>query len=150
MLKRPFLSLLIFISSLTAVYLVYAQMGRGMMQSMVRHHYIMRYGISEKYRGKSNPIALTEENLAKGKQLYSTFCTACHGSKGYGDGPAGKSLNPRPANLSSTVNQPMTTDSFLLWTISEGGTAFKTAMPPFKEAISEEDIWKIILYLYKL
>ena len=148
--QQTFISSLILISTLTLAYLVYAQMGGGMMQNMTRHHHTMRDGIDEKYRGKTNPIKATQENLKKGEQLYSAFCTACHGVKGYGDGPAGKALNPRPANLALIGKQPMATDGLLLWTISEGGTAFKTAMPPFKEAISEDDIWKIILYLRRL
>tara|TARA_R110000850_G_scaffold199977_1_gene326146 strand:- start:44848 stop:45423 length:576 start_codon:yes stop_codon:yes gene_type:complete len=33
-----------------------------------------------------NPIPATEENLAKGKELYGYFCAVCHGDKGDGQG----------------------------------------------------------------
>lgn len=33
-----------------------------------------------------NPLPATEENLAKGKELYGYFCSVCHGDKGDGQG----------------------------------------------------------------
>ena len=33
-----------------------------------------------------NPIAYSEENLAKGKELYGLYCAICHGNKGDGQG----------------------------------------------------------------
>lgn len=41
-------------------------------------------------------------------------------------------------------------DGYLYWTIAEGGTQLQTAMPPFKEVMREEEIWKTILYLREL
>ena len=38
-------------------------------------------------RELKNPLPKTPENLAKGKQLYQTFCLVCHGPAGNGDGP---------------------------------------------------------------
>lgn len=39
--------------------------------------------------------------LDKGKQLYTTTCSSCHGTEGKGDGVAGASLNPQPRNFHS-------------------------------------------------
>lgn len=33
-----------------------------------------------------NPLATTEKNLAKGKELYGIYCATCHGKKGDGNG----------------------------------------------------------------
>lgn len=33
-----------------------------------------------------NPLAATEENAAKGKELYGIYCAICHGNKGNGQG----------------------------------------------------------------
>ncbi|PQB05158.1 c-type cytochrome [Aureitalea marina] len=33
-----------------------------------------------------NPLPVTEENLAKGKELYDIYCGVCHGDKGDGQG----------------------------------------------------------------
>jgi len=33
-----------------------------------------------------NPLPVTEENVAKGKELYGIYCAVCHGKKGDGNG----------------------------------------------------------------
>ena len=33
-----------------------------------------------------NPLATTEKNLVKGKELYGIYCATCHGTKGDGNG----------------------------------------------------------------
>jgi mono/diheme cytochrome c family protein len=121
-------------------------MGSGMM-SMVRHRYFMMYGIPLQYRNLRNPVQATEENIKEGGRLYSAQCALCHGSRGYGDGPGGKNLYPLPANISLAVRMPIATDSYLFWTISDGGKVLQTAMPAFKEVLSPFQIWKVILYL---
>lgn len=34
----------------------------------------------------TNPLPYTEENLAKGEELYNIYCAICHGKKGNGEG----------------------------------------------------------------
>ncbi|BAO44376.1 conserved hypothetical protein [Thiolapillus brandeum] len=123
----------------------------GMMNmSMVRHHYVMRNGIDQRYTSQRNPLSFTESNLQEGENLYTSNCAACHGSRGQGDGEAGKNLNPRPANIARFAKMPMASDGYLLWTISEGGVPVGSAMPPFKDSLKQDDIWKIMLYLRQL
>ncbi|RQU97671.1 hypothetical protein DF047_37760, partial [Burkholderia cenocepacia] len=38
------------------------------------------------------------QNMAEGKKLYETYCVACHGDKGKGNGPAAQSLPNKPAD----------------------------------------------------
>lgn len=124
---------------------------RGMMHtSMIRHHYIMRHGIGSEYSSLENTLVGNEENLNAGKVLYEENCSRCHGASGYGDGPAGNDLNPRPANIANIAKMPMATDGYLFWSISEGGIPIQTAMPAFKGSLSEEEIWKIIIYLREM
>lgn len=40
-------------------------------------------------------VKSTDAQVAEGKALYDVNCTACHGVKGMGDGPAGKAINAR-------------------------------------------------------
>ncbi len=123
----------------------------GMMNmSMQRHHYVMRNGLPGEYAGKRNPLGNSAEDLARGKTLYQSNCAACHGAQGRGDGPAGESLNPRPANIARFAKMPMASDPYLYWTISEGGTPVKSAMPPFKSVLKEQEIWQIIAYLRRM
>src|SRR5512135_810934 len=98
-------------------------MGCGMMKhSMVRHRHFMMNGIPASYAKLTNPLPITDKNIQEGGKLFQTNCTQCHGVKGYGDGPAGKALNPPPSDLASIVQTPMmATDPYLFWTISEGG-----------------------------
>lgn len=123
----------------------------GMMNmSMTRHHYVMRNGLPSRYAGQSSPLAANAENLDAGRKLFAANCASCHGVSGQGDGPAGKALNPRPANIARFARMPMASDAYLYWTISEGGVPVGSAMPPFKDALREEEIWKIIEFLRKM
>jgi mono/diheme cytochrome c family protein len=62
-----------------------------------------------------------------------------------GDGAEANSLNPSPAKLAYMVQMPMLVDEYLLWTISEGGAPFETAMPAFKNVLDRDEIWKIVI-----
>ena len=126
---------------LTSGYAQMRMMGRNVM--MNRHH----ASIPKIYKKKSNTVPKTEENLKEGATLYQSYCVSCHGDTGKGDGIAGKELNPRPANIAWSTKMPMASDRYLLWTISEGGAAFGSAMPPFKDALKEEEIWKIVHHI---
>jgi mono/diheme cytochrome c family protein len=64
-----------------------------------------------------------------------------------GNGEGGRSLNPPPPDIAAFSKTPMATDGYLYWSIAEGGVPFGTAMPPFKGALTQDDIWRIITYL---
>jgi mono/diheme cytochrome c family protein len=124
---------------------------RRWQMSMVRHHYVMQYGIPQQYYDKFNPLSATPENLQAGAKLYQLHCASCHGAEGYGDGVAGKALQPPPSNLAMLMRMGMMArDEYLYWTIAEGGTALNTSMPAFKETLSENDAWQLILHLRSL
>jgi len=129
----------------------YAQMGRGMMGgSMARHRVAMHGGLPSDYAAKKNPLKPSSENVAAGKTLYTQNCALCHGPKGAGDGEGGKALNPPPGDLRGLNGMPMASDGFYYWTIAEGGTPMKSAMPPYKSVLKEEDVWRLILFLRTL
>jgi mono/diheme cytochrome c family protein len=123
------------------------QIGDMMGGSSARHVYIMRDGLDSNYANMTNPLPPSVENIKAGKFLYKQNCTTCHGATGRGDGEAGKSLNPPPADLATLVRMPVASDGYLYWAVAKGGTAFKSAMPAMKDSMKESDIWKVILYL---
>jgi mono/diheme cytochrome c family protein len=124
---------------------------QGPMMSMVRHQYVMREGIPDRYLAKHNPLPANQETIEAGEQLYQRYCVSCHGPRGYGDGAAGKTLTPPPANIAITANRGMmASDPFLYWTVAEGGTQLNTAMPAFKDTLQEQQIWQLIAYLHQL
>jgi mono/diheme cytochrome c family protein len=59
-------------------------------------------------------------------------------------------MSPPPANLRWLMSRPIASDGYLMWAISEGGAGLGTAMPAFKDALDENDRWKIIRYLQTL
>lgn len=112
-----------------------------------RYSQYMRGNIPDQYDDLKNTLPASAENIYNGKKLYQMQCLGCHGKSGKGDGPAGKQLAVRPANLAFTRRLPVTTDAFFFWTISEGGKSFGSAMPAFSEQLSDNEIWQITHYI---
>lgn len=69
------------------------------------------------------------EAAQQGQLLYATYCLACHGPAGRGNGPSSAAMNPKPADLAA--DRPQRSDSFeaIVRTISTGIEG--TAMPGF-------------------
>ncbi|NCQ16881.1 MAG: c-type cytochrome [Ignavibacteria bacterium] len=84
----------------------------------------------------------TEINPAlveKGKKLFETACSSCHGTNGKGDGPAGIALNPKPRNfhlVEGWKNGRKTTEIYT--TLQKGILA--TGMPGFDYLAPSERI----------
>jgi mono/diheme cytochrome c family protein len=120
----------------------------GDMQArMQRHWTYMHVGLPKEYDGARSTVEVSDASISEGGKLYAENCASCHGKTGLGDGEAGKSLTPSPALLAHLIQRPMAADEYLLWSISEGGKEFKTAMPAFKDKLSREQIWKIVAYM---
>src|SRR5579864_6755692 len=61
-----------------------------------------------------NPYSGSSTFAAEGKKIYEQMCVICHGEKGKGNGAAGVSLTPRPANfLAITVRHE--SDGAIFW-----------------------------------
>ena len=122
--------------------------GPGHMGNPVRHR-IIRHGegVPVPYKGMRNPLKISQAHIDAGAKLYAEHCATCHGKSGEGNGPGGKELNPKPANLAFIMDRWIATDDFLMWSIAEGGAKLKTDMPAFKTALTENERWQIIQYL---
>ncbi len=92
-----------------------------------------------------NPLAGDKSTLAEGKTLYVSNCSPCHGLKGKGDGAAAASLNPKPADHTSSKVQDET-DGSLFWKISEG----HNPMPTYKTTLSDKQRWELVNYIRTL
>jgi mono/diheme cytochrome c family protein len=112
-----------------------------------RHLEFLQAGVPVEYRSQSNPYPNVTKAITDGGAVYRANCVACHGPNGRGDGDAGLDLVPSPALLSEMMDKQGTVDEYLLWTISEGGKPFDTAMPAFKNRLTENQIWQVIIYL---
>ncbi len=92
----------------------------------------------------SNPVAVSEENVARGGELYGIFCIDCHGEKGDGQGflYTSKRYPYPPANLVNDKVKALS-DGELFHTITVG----YGVMGAHGAMISQENRWKIINYI---
>jgi len=70
--------------------------------------------------------------------LYQQLCVKCHGKEGYGDGPEGKTLTPKPANFRDVTRMGKRSVYGLYSTISLGVPG--TAMIAFSQ-LSDDERW---------
>lgn len=80
-------------------------------------------------------------SIAHGLQLYDDHCAVCHGTEGYGDGPAAAGLRPRPADLTAKHTADHTAGD-IFWWLTHGMKG--RAMPGFQDRLSEEERWDLI------
>lgn len=85
--------------------------------------------------------------LSEGKALFQQNCAACHGETGKGDGPAGVSLDPKPANFWETEGKRGSSPYQYFNTVRLGvpGTGM-AAWPDF----SDKETWAIAFYVKSL
>ncbi len=90
-------------------------------------------------------------DAAKGKDVYGTYCVACHGPQGKGDGVAAAALEPKPRDLSNAEYVSTVDNAHLYKVISEGGAAvgLSPLMAGWGGSLSEQDINDVIAYIRK-
>ncbi len=94
-----------------------------------------------------NPIAATEENIARGGVLYNQKCAACHGEDGKSQTAFAAAMPAKPEDLTGE-NVRALAEGEIYSVISSGvGPA---GMPSFKGRISAEALWQITLYVRQL
>ncbi len=97
-------------------------------------------------------IAGTADQWDEGKRLYDLYCSQCHGTQGEGDGPAsptvtGGYIKPEPAIFPETGHDFEAYGQYV-WKVREGVPT--THMPPWKYALSDEEISLAIFYVQTL
>ncbi|MDJ0958120.1 MAG: cytochrome c [Arenicellales bacterium] len=93
--------------------------------------------------------------VVEGGNVYTSNCQFCHGDKLDGKGPYAQGLNPVPLNFQDVGTIAQLQESFLFWRIATGGpglpkeaTPWSSSMPVWQKFLTEDEIWKVILYLY--
>jgi len=127
----------------------------GMTQQMqvpgtiARGQHPFRYGPGPEEAARAgvelkNPFEPTEENIARGQQVFNTYCAVCHGAGGGGDGPLiPKYPNPPAYN---TDKSKELADGNMFHVITMG----RKDMPSHAAQVAPDDRWKVILYIRKL
>lgn len=99
-------------------------------------------------RQQRNPLTISTETLADGKEAFSHYCVACHGIDGQNTGvPFADRTSPPVPSLASPEIQSYT-DGQLKWVIDNG--IWPSGMPASKGTLSDEEIWSIVIYLRHL
>ena len=109
--------------------------------------------------GLQNPLranaADLEKHTAEGKTIYYQNCFYCHGDALAGDGHFANAFTPIPANFRDVGTISMLQESFVFWRVASGGPGLPkgaapwlSAMPVWQNFLSEDEIWKAILYIY--
>ncbi len=93
--------------------------------------------------------------VTEGGTVFFQNCHYCHGDQLNGLGMFSHVFNPTPANFVDPGTIAMLRESFLFWRVSKGGpglpnesTPWSSAMPPWEEHLTTEQIWKVVLFEY--
>jgi mono/diheme cytochrome c family protein len=70
----------------------------------------------------------------------------CHGKELKGDGPAISMFQVKPPNLSTSEARARLTDGEIFYKVTVG----KSPMPAMGSRLSEEERWKLVLYVRSL
>lgn len=108
-----------------------------------------------------NPFRVKDPEKLKqytqeGKTVYYQNCFYCHGDNLDGKGHFAKGFNPLPANFADAGTIAQLQESYVFWRVSKGGPGlpanaqpWNSAMPVWENFLSEDEIWKSILWIYE-
>lgn len=108
------------------------------------------------YRGaqKEDPEAF-KAFVREGGEVYFKNCFFCHGDKLDGKGHYAHALEPRPLPFTGGDTIAQLQESYVFWRILKGGPGLPreagpavSAMPAWEDTLTEDEIWKVILFLY--
>lgn len=81
------------------------------------------------------------QSVENGKIIFERYCASCHGTRGDGSGLPGAMDFTNLSNMVSSGQPSVFFDS-----VSSGVP--NTAMPPFKDTLSEEERWDAVKYVW--
>jgi mono/diheme cytochrome c family protein len=96
-----------------------------------------------------NPVALTDEVLAEGREHFADHCALCHGNDGRGDTQLGRNLYPKPPDMQAPATQSLS-DGELFYIIENGVRL--TGMPAWGGAGAHgaETSWELVHFIRHL
>ena len=109
--------------------------------------------------GLYNPFREDEEHykqhVKEGSEIFFKNCFYCHGDRLDGKGHFAHGFNLSPANFVDATTISMLQESFVFWRVSKGGiglpeesTPWSSAMPRWETMLTEDQRWKVIMFLY--
>ena len=98
---------------------------------------------------KTNPLTADEKTLATGKGIFKDKCQRCHGPGGLGDGPDSEPEARVDMDLTNPKRAGRNPDGVVYYKVLNGRKR-PYKMPPFKDELSEEQIWAVVTYAQSL
>ncbi len=102
------------------------------------------------------PITESDKTLNDGANIYIKNCVLCHGDLLDGKGLYSESFYPSPANFllpQSILSKPK---SYTFWRVMKGGSGlpkkyepWNSAMPAWEGVLTENQVWKVIHFIYE-
>jgi mono/diheme cytochrome c family protein len=91
-------------------------------------------------------------DAAKGKVIYQTYCVACHGPEGKGDGPAAASLTTKPADHADGNVMNKIPNEVLFKAIKEGGASVgkSNLMRAWGATLNDEQVKDVLAFVRSL
>ena len=95
---------------------------------------------------QANPFPASEPNLVAGVSAYRESCAGCHGSARVGPNVVAEALHPAAPQFNE--GDLTLTESQIVY-VAQHGIA-RTGMPAFHHILSNDDLWKIALFLKRM
>jgi mono/diheme cytochrome c family protein len=110
--------------------------------------YALRQSVPEVYRAMQNPVVVSAEALAEGRDHFADHCASCHANNGDGHTMYGDGLNPAPPDLRLAATQNKSDGE--LYSIIQNGVRV-TGMPAFgSPGVQDESTWKLVAFIRHL
>jgi mono/diheme cytochrome c family protein len=94
-----------------------------------------------------NPLRPTPQVLERGRRVYESNCSVCHGTRGEGNGPVVNAQTKFPfapaLNGAATQARP---DGYIYAVVDVG----RNFMPPYGARITHADRWAVVTYVRQL
>lgn len=84
-------------------------------------------------------------SIKNGRILYEQNCSSCHGPKGFGDGPQGKTLDPRPSSFRDDDGMEVLSPLQAYNVIKLGVEG--TGMASYDQILKENELWDLAFYV---
>ncbi len=84
----------------------------------------------------------------RGERIFLEHCTQCHGPEGRGDGPMSAEVPVPIADFTDPTFVDTRSPQYLHEVITEG--RMQNLMPPWGEALSDDEIWDAAAYIWSL